>query len=742
MAESISSTAAPSSSLHSNVSELPADIAAILDLVDVPAPARTDEDEAEDMDMDSDTEAVKGTGASSGDASDSDEVERALVLDDGEDSEDDNIKDNTIATSKILDIRSNNAPAALEGPSPANGRAADDNDNAAASDSDSSSDWRSSSSESGDDVKGTGPSKIKRITAKSRAELSSRIQAMNGESDDDNDNGEGPSTSGPLKTANEIVSPEIEMPTIEYLDEGDVLEHLGEVMSIIDSVVVIKGSSGAAGEKVLDTGSLLAWEDRKVLGMIFETFGPTTLPLYSVRFPSAQAIDRDSTTVSRKVFHVPAKSHYVFTRALRQFKGSDASNIFDEEIGEDDMEFSDDEQEAEYKRAIRERREARREARQETNEPNSRYQPTRPEPPPRDLPMHDGDVPFTSEAYDDTSRPTRSAPTPYDEYVPYREEHEEGEKNLGEGSSTSTHRLSPLPSPMVLVSDVGSSRGRGNGRGRGGGEWGRGKGRTKDRGRGRGRGGAGGGRGRGRGGGGESFQPPSFPPFSFSSFPLPNFPFPPNISMPQAADSYEEYDPRHPQMNGPSPRSTPLPLRSTSPTSLAIARATGQMGIQMNDMNGMPITPMDGGGWDVSTNPQLASMQQQFFAMSNMAIQMQHGSDFTTHSGPRRCSSGNAVPAPHINPNFLMGGMGIGPGMGMHGGMPMPWGFPAGAMDSQGMLSSDFNALSGVQDQQQQQFAIISNVGGDGALTRATHYSFDGLSHVGDDLADHGQESS
>jgi H/ACA ribonucleoprotein complex non-core subunit NAF1 len=38
---------------------------------------------------------------------------------------------------------------------------------------------------------------------------------------------------------------------------------------------------------------------------------------------------------------------------LQQQKGSDASNAHDEEAGEDEVEFSDDDQEAAYKRAKR-----------------------------------------------------------------------------------------------------------------------------------------------------------------------------------------------------------------------------------------------------------------------------------------------------------------------------------------------------------------------------------------------------
>ena len=88
---------------------------------------------------------------------------------------------------------------------------------------------------------------------------------------------------------------------------------------------------------------------------IFETFGPTSEPLYQVRFTQAFPLDPEKVQIGRPVFHVPSQSFYVFVQQLRHLKGSDASNVHDEEPGEDEVEFSDDEQEAAHKRAQTER---------------------------------------------------------------------------------------------------------------------------------------------------------------------------------------------------------------------------------------------------------------------------------------------------------------------------------------------------------------------------------------------------
>ena len=83
---------------------------------------------------------------------------------------------------------------------------------------------------------------------------------------------------------------------------------------------------------------------------MWETFGPTSQPFYRVQFNDAYPLDPEKVRVSREVFHVPARSHFVFLSQLKLLKGSDASNAHDEEPGEDELEFSDDEAERAHKR--------------------------------------------------------------------------------------------------------------------------------------------------------------------------------------------------------------------------------------------------------------------------------------------------------------------------------------------------------------------------------------------------------
>lgn len=84
---------------------------------------------------------------------------------------------------------------------------------------------------------------------------------------------------------------------------------------------------------------------------IFETFGSVQQPFYSLRFPATNLPSPEIFTADRPIYYAPTLASFVFTRELRAMKGSDASNVWDEEVGAAEIEFSDDEQEQEYRRA-------------------------------------------------------------------------------------------------------------------------------------------------------------------------------------------------------------------------------------------------------------------------------------------------------------------------------------------------------------------------------------------------------
>ena len=66
-------------------------------------------------------------------------------------------------------------------------------------------------------------------------------------------------------------------------------------------------------------------------------------------------MDTEKVKISREVFHLPARSKFVFVSQIKAYKGSDASNAHDEEPADDELEFSDDEAERAHKRATEHR---------------------------------------------------------------------------------------------------------------------------------------------------------------------------------------------------------------------------------------------------------------------------------------------------------------------------------------------------------------------------------------------------
>ena len=164
------------------------------------------------------------------------------------------------------------------------------------------------------------------------------------------------------KTINEKPEEVVPKPEITISPETQIVL-LGHVETVVENHSVIKAVT--SGEyQVLETGSLLCLEDKTVVGVVAETLGRVQQPFYSVAFTNAAGMaEVGMDKIGAKVFYVPQHAYTVFTEAIKGIKGSDASNLHDEEIGDDEIEFSDDEKEAEYKRMVKQKREAKKQGR-------------------------------------------------------------------------------------------------------------------------------------------------------------------------------------------------------------------------------------------------------------------------------------------------------------------------------------------------------------------------------------------
>ncbi|KAL8799956.1 MAG: hypothetical protein Q9200_007393, partial [Gallowayella weberi] len=200
------------------------------------------------------------------------------------------------------------------------------------------------------------------------AEEARRLMQEDGGSDDEGKGGKDPS--GPLRTLNEKPDEIVPKPQIVVTPEMTVSE-LGRVEHVVENSILIKGNTSGES-RALESGSLLCLEDRSVVGVIAELLGQVHQPYYSVRFTNPAAIADSGISKGISVFYVEQHSSYVFTQSLKALKGSDASNMHDEEVGDDELEFSDDEAEAEHKRRAKHERQARRGDREERGDRTDR----------------------------------------------------------------------------------------------------------------------------------------------------------------------------------------------------------------------------------------------------------------------------------------------------------------------------------------------------------------------------------
>lgn len=288
-----------------------------------------------------------------------------------------------------------------------------------------------------------------------------------GGSDDEGGGSKDKSGGAALRTANERFDEVIPKPDITITEEM-AIEELGHVEFIVENTVVIKAKT--TGEyQVLETNSLLCLKDRSVLGVVADLIGRVEEPRYTIRFTNDQAIQEAGVSVvGTHIYYVPQHSTFVFTQPLKGVKGSDASNFHDEEVGDDEMEFSDDEAEAEHKRGLKMKRQnraaesgrgrggkfqrgANRGGRGGRNDRGQQSTPT----------ANDFHTPEMN--YDDVPNANGGD----DEYTPLQRPSNLFEMMVN-GPSAMQHPLPPPPPPSAFTPNRGDYGGRGRGFNRGG----------------------------------------------------------------------------------------------------------------------------------------------------------------------------------------------------------------------------------------------------------------------------------
>ncbi|KAG7880528.1 hypothetical protein KL905_002502 [Ogataea polymorpha] len=201
------------------------------------------------------------------------------------------------------------------------------------SDSDSNSDSYSES-----DSKSTSDSSSD-SSSDSESEEEGEVEVSDNESD---------ISAEPIKSKNEQEEEGLELPEDFSIPPDAPIEYIGTITALVERSIVIK--AGVSGEiRVLKDGSIICLEDRTLVGPLFETFGRIQSPSYRVKFKTEDKLEAFRDKKGAKVFYVVPESEFVLTSEIKATKGSDASNWHDEEIPEEEQEFSDDEKEAAMK---------------------------------------------------------------------------------------------------------------------------------------------------------------------------------------------------------------------------------------------------------------------------------------------------------------------------------------------------------------------------------------------------------
>lgn len=156
---------------------------------------------------------------------------------------------------------------------------------------------------------------------------------------------EGEAQNGPILSKNEIMDELApSLPEDYKIPDNAPLEYVGDISALVEKNVIIKAN--VSGEfRILKENSVLCFEDRQVLGLLFETFGRLQSPNYRVKFNNEEDFKKVKQRKGEKVFYVVPESQFVYTDTIKKIRGTDASNCHDEELPEDEQEFSDDERE-------------------------------------------------------------------------------------------------------------------------------------------------------------------------------------------------------------------------------------------------------------------------------------------------------------------------------------------------------------------------------------------------------------
>ncbi|OBA23572.1 hypothetical protein METBIDRAFT_35253, partial [Metschnikowia bicuspidata var. bicuspidata NRRL YB-4993] len=122
---------------------------------------------------------------------------------------------------------------------------------------------------------------------------------------------------GPIMSKNEVADEKANSLPADYaVPENAPLEYIGTLTGLVEKSAIIKAN--VSGEfRILKDDSVLCFEDRQLLGPLFETFGRLQAPNYRVKFNSEAEFEKIKDKKGSKIFYVVPSSQFVYTDALK-----------------------------------------------------------------------------------------------------------------------------------------------------------------------------------------------------------------------------------------------------------------------------------------------------------------------------------------------------------------------------------------------------------------------------------------
>ena len=150
-------------------------------------------------------------------------------------------------------------------------------------------------------------------------------------------------------TKHEILEEKRTIPIPIKLNLNDEITFFGQINSIIENnKIIVNNTNLNDNNNILDLDNIIYLENKENFGFVDDVIGNIDNPIYIIKiYPN---LIKNKFNVGDKLFYCNEKCKFVNKYNLIGKKGCDASNAFDEEIAENEKDFSDDEEEKNAKK--------------------------------------------------------------------------------------------------------------------------------------------------------------------------------------------------------------------------------------------------------------------------------------------------------------------------------------------------------------------------------------------------------